>query len=716
MMNYLLTKISVLSVLLSTICLNLAYANNLLHQADSLYVQQNYNEALNRYRMLLESDQFLKQDFTINFKIGICYLKNGNYTEAEKTFLTLSNNSSQIPEYVDYYYFMSTYQTAKSWLVITRAQRYLTDYNGHFLADSIHLCLADYEFMIKRFKDAYKDYTRLAGRKSMKTLRPYLLSKMAFCKWYSNQKVDALEQMYQVMKKYPVDPDALKIADLFLSYKVPSSKYEFAIAAVYLKHRRFEQLSRRLETFIQQTENQSDIEKARYYLVQIYYEKEKYRTALYGFNNLLTNLKNKSFESRIRLSIARCYLRLGDKEQAVQVYMDYAKRFPRRRMAVESMWKASWIYEEQGQLSAELEVHRQILRHWPRSAYRNEARFRIGLCLFRLGRLDEAERIFSEIKNSRLPDFHRTRSTYWLAKTYDLNNRPDQSKELYRRLATDLFKSYYSLKSYILFENEIDSLHNFQEQLADTKNPLRFYTDTMAPLMDQFEPLFLIRELLGEDMALQELSEQKYYPKTLKGWISLAEIYKKLGAYNQAFRIYDYIDNKHFADLSKLEKPFLLKESYPLYYNNIIGNYQNLRGLDNNLVLAIIRAESGFNRQAHSWANAYGLMQIIPETAGELAGQLNVTYSSPNDLFNPDLNINLGTFYLKQLMDQFDNQPELALAGYNAGPHRVRRWTTFPNSDDIDFFVENIEYSQTRNYVRKVMSSYWIYSLLDKVN
>jgi len=222
--------------------------------------------------------------------------------------------------------------------------------------------------------------------------------------------------------------------------------------------------------------------------------------------------------------------------------------------------------------------------------------------------------------------------------------------------------------------------------------------------------------ILGDDVALNELSEKKYSPETLKGWISLAEIYKKLGAYNHAFRIYDYINNKHFSDLSTLEKPFLLKESYPLYYDNIVEEFGVVRNLDHHLVLALIRAESGFNRRAHSWANAYGLMQIVPLTAKAIADELNFLCTIPADLFDPEVNINFGTHYLMSLLQQFDNKPEYALASYNAGPHRVQRWLTFKFSDDIDFFVENIEYSQTRAYVRKVMRNYWIYSLLDQVN
>jgi soluble lytic murein transglycosylase-like protein len=235
-------------------------------------------------------------------------------------------------------------------------------------------------------------------------------------------------------------------------------------------------------------------------------------------------------------------------------------------------------------------------------------------------------------------------------------------------------------------------------------------------MIDDFEELFLIRDLMGDDLALQELSEKKYIPGTLKGWISLAEVYKKLGAYNRAFRIYDYIDNKHFADLSILEKPFLLKESYPLYYDNIIMTYGLDRDLDKNIILALIRAESSFNRHAHSWADAYGLMQIIPETAKSLAMEISADYVIPDDLFKAENNINLGTLYLKKLFVQFDNQTEYAIAAYNAGPHRVKRWLKFLNYDDIDLFVENIEYSQTRNYVRRVMKNYWIYQLLGEIN
>jgi len=716
-MNYKLTYTYFLIIFLIGTIVKPTIGNNLLHQADSLYIQENYQEALDRYRQVLNADRFLNQDFTINFKMGICYIKNKSFSEANAVFSRLKHFTHPIPEYVDYYLFLTSLGSKNPNEIIASGQNYIRDYPKHFFADSVRLRLADFEFEQGRYDIAYRNYARLAGKKKMKRIKPYLLGQMAFCSDNLKQEQKAWEGMYQVMKKYPSDPTALRIADMFLSIQSPSSKYEFAIGDVYLKHGHYSKLTKRLESFIKKSKDPVEREKARYYLIRIYYNKGQYRTALYGFKNLLPGLRDKSLESRIRLSIARSYLRLDLKKEAVDAYMDYAKRYPRRRMAVECTWKSNWIYEELGDISAAIRVNEYLLKHWPRSAYRKESKFRIGLLNLRLQNYMAAENIFRSIRAIyKKTDFHHIRSTYWLAKTYEKSGREEVSRQLFIDLGTELFESYYTLKSYMRFKSTIDTMLQIENRLSTPNNPLRFHTNLMAPLMERFEDLFLIKELLGDDLAMMELARNKHYPKTLKGWISVAEVYKRLGAYNEAFRIYDYIDKKYYNDITALEKPFLLKESYPLYYNTIIGKYGRQRNIDKNLVLALIRAESSFNRRAHSWADAYGLMQIIPRTAKSLAAKLDMTYSEPEVLFDPAVNIRLGTLYLQDLLRQFDGTFENAVAAYNAGPHRVTRWKKFKDSSDIDFFVENIEYTQTRNYTRRVMKNYWIYKMLDGVN
>jgi soluble lytic murein transglycosylase len=105
-------------------------------------------------------------------------------------------------------------------------------------------------------------------------------------------------------------------------------------------------------------------------------------------------------------------------------------------------------------------------------------------------------------------------------------------------------------------------------------------------------------------------------------------------------------------------------------------------------------------------------MQLIPVTANDMARLARMRLNNNELLFDPDVNIHLGALYLKQLDKTFDGYKESMLAAYNAGPHRVERWSQLEGSDQPDVFIENIEYSETRNYVRQVMKNYWAYKLL----
>lgn len=119
--------------------------------------------------------------------------------------------------------------------------------------------------------------------------------------------------------------------------------------------------------------------------------------------------------------------------------------------------------------------------------------------------------------------------------------------------------------------------------------------------------------------------------------------------------------------------------------NNLIEEYSAKQGLDADFVKAVVRQESGFNPKATSKCGAMGLMQLMPATAKGL-GVTNA--------YDAEQNINGGTKYLKGLMDRFDNNKELALAAYNAGPNAVKKYNGIP------------PYAETQNYVKSIMKSY----------
>ena len=132
-------------------------------------------------------------------------------------------------------------------------------------------------------------------------------------------------------------------------------------------------------------------------------------------------------------------------------------------------------------------------------------------------------------------------------------------------------------------------------------------------------------------------------------------------------------------------------------------------GIDPSWAYAIIRAESAWTTDAHSGADAWGLMQLLPGTAKQLAKVEKVSFSTPADLFDADLNIRLGTRYLADMALRYGGSPWLASAAYNAGADPVGRWVDARDALEPDFFIETIPYKETREYVARVLAFSVIY-------
>jgi soluble lytic murein transglycosylase len=140
----------------------------------------------------------------------------------------------------------------------------------------------------------------------------------------------------------------------------------------------------------------------------------------------------------------------------------------------------------------------------------------------------------------------------------------------------------------------------------------------------------------------------------------------------------------------------------------------SVEGLDPYLVASLIRQESEFNPGAVSGANAYGLMQLLPQVAKSMAHDLRVKHWSQTQITNPQMNLRLGTHYFRKLVEKYNGQVEYALAAYNAGEDRVKDWQSNGNYRDIYEFVESIPFTETREYVQAIMRNAAIYSQLYK--
>lgn len=159
-----------------------------------------------------------------------------------------------------------------------------------------------------------------------------------------------------------------------------------------------------------------------------------------------------------------------------------------------------------------------------------------------------------------------------------------------------------------------------------------------------------------------------------------------------------------------LNKNIIMKFFYKIEYNEYVEKYSKKYNVDKYLIYATIKAESNFNEKAQSNKGAKGLMQLMDSTSQEIAKGLNMTINN-DDLFNPEININLGTKYISKMIQKYQSF-ELALAAYNAGSGNVDSWINQNIIKDDGSDVENIPFKETNNYVRKILKDYRIYQQL----
>jgi soluble lytic murein transglycosylase len=154
------------------------------------------------------------------------------------------------------------------------------------------------------------------------------------------------------------------------------------------------------------------------------------------------------------------------------------------------------------------------------------------------------------------------------------------------------------------------------------------------------------------------------------------------------------------------------KMAFPLPYRAELERYAKQYDLDPFLLAALARQESEFNPKAISNANARGLTQILPSTGRELSRRLGLPAYSTARLFQPQVNLQLGSYYLKTVVDNLGGRWEAALAAYNAGLSRAKEWSTWGEFREAAEFVETVPFTQTRDYIQIVLRNADIYRRL----
>ncbi|MDT8446247.1 MAG: transglycosylase SLT domain-containing protein [bacterium] len=208
---------------------------------------------------------------------------------------------------------------------------------------------------------------------------------------------------------------------------------------------------------------------------------------------------------------------------------------------------------------------------------------------------------------------------------------------------------------------------------------------------------------LGDSLVLAEERDLKdlTYFDSLRSTLSQAE----------RFYTFYLLVQRHYDELlgdNYYGTHYIMPLLYPLAFQEQVERNAENAKVSKQLVYAVMREESRYRAYVKSGAGAIGLMQLMPRTARYVGRRHKLRVESHN-LIDPDLNLKLGSTYLNMLSTRFDGNLYYTLAAYNGGATNVKRWVKKVSSDDMDYFVELITFSETKNYVKRVLKSYYLY-------
>jgi soluble lytic murein transglycosylase len=320
-----------------------------------------------------------------------------------------------------------------------------------------------------------------------------------------------------------------------------------------------------------------------------------------------------------------------------------------------------------------------------------EAEFLAGwIALRQLKRTPDAQKHFQALYDGVSTDVSKSRGAYWLGRTHEAAGRRNDAKQWYERAVTygQTFYGQLAARKLPGVSPRLPVDPEASQSDRDALDSREFAT--MARYLGQagdFERtrpflLRLARQVTapGEVLLLAQLAVELKRP-------DVALTVARRGAENGVT---------------------LLDGAFPMVDLGATGSIERA------LALALTRQESSFNAAAVSPSGALGLMQLLPGTARDVAGRLNVPFIQEKLTRDPAYNVQLGSQYLAEMLQRFGGSYELALAAYNAGPNRVARWLESigdPRNGKIDMvdWIELIPLRETRNYVQRIIEGVAVY-------
>jgi soluble lytic murein transglycosylase len=439
-------------------------------------------------------------------------------------------------------------------------------------------------------------------------------------------------------------------------------------------------------------------------LAEADYYLDRYRPAR---DALLRHVDGGKREAEARFFYLTAVRALGDQERYVTLARQLVTDFPDSEWAAETLNNLASHYIINDEDAAADRVFRELVERFPTHRYGERAAWKTGWFAYRNGRFAETAEIFENAAAAFPRADNRPAWLYWSGRARDQLGDVAAANARYRLAVTDYQNTYYGrLSTRLLEQRREPAVVPSATRAAAAAPPVTVPTDDLIRALaaaelydDALREVQYAQRVYGDSPQLQATFAWLRHRQGL-GLKGTDRFNALRGAINAMRRAYPQFMTAGGERLP----PDVLRIIFPLDFWPLIQKYAKAHDLDPFLIAALMAQESTFTPEIRSAANAIGLMQITPPTGRTLARQLGIRRFSASMLTQPETNVRMGTKYFKDMATKFGGV-HYALAGYNAGPHRVVEWMAEAPGLPQDEFIDNIPFAETQNYVKRILGT-----------
>ncbi len=383
------------------------------------------------------------------------------------------------------------------------------------------------------------------------------------------------------------------------------------------------------------------------------------------------------------------------REQALATLDKLARDYPKTPEAADALLAKGRLLEEMSKFSEAQVAYRKLVANHPDETDTATALWRLGWLDWFRGSYADAASAWSRILTARGGPPYRDAVSYWIARADEMRGEATSAAKRLGRIQSEAPRSYYGVLAG----------QRSGRATAPSSAPVSLPADPLEALQgDQSYARVEALRMVGlTQFADEEMAEMtRRVAGDQKLLYALSAAYVQDARYHLALRIL----RRHFSSTARNGDPatprVFWEMFYPIGWRTELTDAAGRASIDPLLVAAVVREESSYYPRARSRVGARGLMQLMPDTARPMAQARRLPVDSGEFLDDPAVNLELGSAYLAGLLREFGD-PRVAVAAYNAGPTRVREWWGGRRSADLDVWVEQIPYDETRAFVKRVM-------------